>query len=147
MRRAVLAAFATGTVITSALGIGSATPAAMAESLPREEYASALARIEAAHELVLARCDRSTGAAAKEICRAQVDAGEAIRIADLEASYRRTRDAARNAQRAHIEARYLVERAQCLALGGAKRDQCQINAHAARGRALLEAAAPYESRS
>jgi hypothetical protein len=98
MRRAVLAALATGTVITSALGIGSATPVTVAE-LRRDEFASA-----------------------------------------------RTRDAARNAQRARIEARYLVERARCPALGGAERDQCLINAHAARGRALLEAAAPYENR-
>lgn len=105
MRRAVLAALATGTVITSALGIGSATPVATTQPLHQEQYASAPARIEAA------------------------------------------RDAVRSAQRARIEARYLVERAQCAALGGSKRDQCQINAHAARGRALLEAAAPYEKRS
>jgi hypothetical protein len=59
----------------------------------------------------------------------------------------RALDSARIAQRARIEARYTAERAACDALGGVKRDRCLIAAHAARGRALLEAAAPYEPRS
>ena len=52
---------------------------------------------------------------------------------------------AREAQRARIDARYQADRARCDTLGGFKRDKCLIQAHAARGRALLEAAAPYES--
>ena len=52
---------------------------------------------------------------------------------------------AREAQRARIEARYQAERARCDALTGFKRDKCLIQAHAARGRAMLEAAAPYET--
>ena len=59
----------------------------------------------------------------------------------------RTLDSARGAQRARIDARYTVERAACASLGGIRRDRCLIIAHAARGRALLEAAAPYETRS
>jgi hypothetical protein len=59
----------------------------------------------------------------------------------------RARDSARTAQRARIEERYLAERAACAPLGGLKRDRCLIAAHATRGRALLEAAAPYETRS
>ncbi|MEP7261551.1 MAG: hypothetical protein ABI669_10140 [Usitatibacter sp.] len=53
---------------------------------------------------------------------------------------------AREAQRASIEERYLGNRALCAPLGGLQRDQCLIDAHATRGRALLAAAAPYESR-
>lgn len=52
---------------------------------------------------------------------------------------------AREAQRARIDARYQSDRARCDALSGFKRDKCLIQAHAAKGRALLEAAAPYES--
>ncbi len=59
----------------------------------------------------------------------------------------RTLESARNAHRARIEARYTFERAACAGLGGIKRDRCLISAHANRGRALLEAAAPYETRS
>ena len=145
MRRAVLAVLATGTVITSALGIGAATQAP-GRTLDREQFLAAMAGIDAARDAALARCN-ALPPAAKEVCRARTGAAEALRVAQLEAMVRGTRDAARNAQRARVEARYLVERAQCATLGGAKRDQCQISAHAARGRALLEAAAPYETRS
>ena len=145
MRRTLFAALALGTIITSALGIDAATREA-ARPIDRDTYSAALAGIDAAHEPLLARCNQSP-AALKEVCRARAGAAETVRIADLEAGFRRTRDAARDAQRARIEARYFIERAQCAALGGLKRDQCQIAAHAARGRALLEAAAPYEIRS
>lgn len=53
---------------------------------------------------------------------------------------------AREAQRQGIEARYLADRSRCTALGGARRDDCLIEAHATRGRALLAAADPYEAR-
>ena len=56
-------------------------------------------------------------------------------------------DLARRAQRDAIEARYLADRTQCEALGGARRDRCLIDSHARKGRALLEAAAPYATRS
>ena len=62
--------------------------------------------------------------------------------------YERSRleQAARADQRAQIEARYADARLRCDALGGAPRDDCLIMAHAAKGRALLEAQAPYELR-
>jgi len=60
-----------------------------------------------------------------------------------EISRARIQAAAREAHRAAIEARYRDVRAQCDALGGARRDQCLIKAHAFRGRALLESHAPY----
>jgi hypothetical protein len=54
---------------------------------------------------------------------------------------------AREAQRSGIEARYQSDRSACEALGGAPRDRCFIDAHARKGRALLEAAAPYAARA
>jgi hypothetical protein len=54
---------------------------------------------------------------------------------------------ARDAQRSGIEARYQAERTSCEALGGAVRDRCFIDAHARKGRAMLEAAAPYAARA
>lgn len=56
-------------------------------------------------------------------------------------------DAARRAQREGIESRYQSDRSACEPLGGARRDDCFIQAHARKGRALLEAATPYASRS
>jgi len=59
--------------------------------------------------------------------------------------FQRTRiqAAAREALREQIDERYREARAQCEPLGGFKRDQCQIRAHAVRGRALLDSHAPY----
>ena len=51
--------------------------------------------------------------------------------------------AAREGQRETIDARYREARAQCDGLGGLRRDQCLIKAHALRGRALLDSHAPY----
>ena len=56
-------------------------------------------------------------------------------------------DAARRAQREAIEARYQSDRRQCDSLGGVRRDRCLIESHARKGRALLEAATPYATRS
>lgn len=52
---------------------------------------------------------------------------------------------AREAQRARIDARYQSDRARCDTLAGFRRDKCLIQAHANKGRTLLEAAAPYEA--
>jgi hypothetical protein len=70
-----------------------------------------------------------------------------IRVAELEADFYRTQDAGRAAQRARIDGRYQLARIRCNALGGFRRDKCLIQAHAAKGRALLESAAPYERAS
>ena len=58
----------------------------------------------------------------------------------------RTRESAREEQRGRIHARYTAERESCAQLRGYQREKCVVKAHANRGRALLEAAAPYETR-
>ncbi len=147
MKRTILVALTTGTVIASAaaLGIGVAS-GAKTRSISRAEYDAAIAGIEAARPEAVARCD-GLAASAGELCRAQAVAREMVRVADLESNLRRTQDSARNAQRARIEARYQVKRASCSALGGLNHDRCLIAAHSTRGRALLLAAAPYQARS
>jgi len=54
--------------------------------------------------------------------------------------------AARDGQRALIETRYETAKAHCAALRGYDHDRCLIEAHAARGRALLESQDPYAVR-
>ena len=100
MKRAILVALGTATLISSAaaLSVGSAVGPRTTE-MPRSEY------------------ERS-----------------------------RIEQSARAEQHAQIEARYTDARSRCDALGGARRDDCLIAAHAAKGRALLESQAPYESR-
>ena len=56
----------------------------------------------------------------------------------------RIEQAARAEQRERVETRYLAARARCEDVGGVKRDDCLISAHAVRGLALLEIQAPYE---
>lgn len=147
MKRAMLVALGTGAVIASvaAIGIDAATVFAP-HSITRLEYVNALAVIDSQREQALARCEERA-AADRDLCRAEAAGDEGIRVADIEANFRRTQDAARAAQRARIEARYNVERTRCASLGGARRDRCLISSHAARGGTLMELAAPYDTRS
>ena len=147
MNRAILVALGTGAIITSAaaIGIGAAREAPRG-AMSRSEYHAALAAIERSRPDRALACE-AMAAAARETCRAQAMAEEMVQVADLEERFRRTQDAARGAQRARIEARYQVARARCAAVRGFERDQCYIEAHAARGRALLESQDPYSARA
>ena len=147
MNRAILVALGTGAIITSAAAIGlGAAHEAPQGAMSRSEYHAALAAIERARPDRAGACDAMAGPA-RETCRAQAMAEELVQVADIEQRFRRTQDAARGAQRARIEARYQVARARCAAVGGFARDQCYIDAHAARGRALLESQDPYSARA
>lgn len=148
MQRAIFVALGTGALITcaTAISIGAAAVNEKPRTISRAEYDAALSGIGAARAHVYARCDRATGSE-KELCRAEIEADEMVRVADLERAFRGNEAAARNVQRTRIEARYQVDRARCASFGGLKRDRCLISAHATRGRALLEAAGPYEARS
>jgi len=146
MRRAILVALGTGVVITSAAAIGiTASLEPDPKTMTRAEYAAALQRLEAMRAQNQVRCG-SMDAADAGLCLAQLRADDRVKSADLEAAFRRTEHAARDAQRARIDARYEVDRAKCESVKGVRKDRCLIAAHATKGRALLEAAAPYELR-
>lgn len=146
MRRAIFVALSTGAVITSAaaIGIGAAGTDSQ-QTISRAQYESALTGVEAAGASLAARCDSLTGNE-REICLAEAAAHELVLAAEIEAKYRGTETSARALQRARIDARYQVDRARCGAQSGVKRDRCLIRAHATKGRAMLDAAAPYEVR-
>jgi uncharacterized membrane protein YhiD involved in acid resistance len=147
MKRAMWVALGTAAAISSAAAIGiGAASFLVPQSVSRAQFASAVAAIDAQREEVLSRCDARIPAE-REICRVEAGADELVRMAELEASFHRTQESARAAQRARVEARYYVERAKCATLGGAKRDRCLISAHATRGGRLMELAAPYDTRS
>jgi len=143
MRRAILVALGTGAVITSAAAIGvGAALGPSEETMTREQYDAGQQRLKWMRSSAQARCE-SLDVSEISLCLAQVRADDRIRTADLEAAFRRTESAARNAQRARIDARYEIERAGCEPLRGFRKDQCLVAAHATKGRMLLEAAAPY----
>lgn len=145
MKRATFVALGMGAVIGSAAAIGLTNSDAATPVLSKTQYEDALARIAALRGNALARCD-SARAAAREVCRTEASADAMIQVADVEERYRHDDRSARDAQRARIDARYQVARARCQALSGFQKDKCLISAHAARGRALLQAHAPYEMR-
>ena len=146
MKRAILVALGTGTIITSATAIGiGAALSHSAHSMDPLHYQAALRGVEAAREHAVRSCDPLDGAN-RELCQSQAASHHLVRAAELEADYRRDQAAARALQRARIDARYQVERARCFTQAGYRRDRCLIAAHADRGRAMLEAAAPYEAR-
>lgn len=146
MRRAIFVALGTGAFITSAaaisIGAGSTAPS---QSLTRQEYEASTAALESARGLALARCESLAGYD-RDVCRTETAAAASVRAAEIEEQYRRSQQSARALQRARIDARYQLDRTRCGAMGGFKRDKCLIQAHAARGRAMLDAAAPYEVR-
>ena len=146
MRRAIVVALGTGAFISSAAALSIGGTGVGSEELTRSQYEEAQGRLERGRNAALARCEaRAAAAAEKEVCRTEVLAGDQVRGAELEQSFRRTEQSARALQRARIDARYQLDRAQCGMLGGFKRDKCLVQAHAARGRAMLDAAAPYEA--
>ncbi|HUP30767.1 MAG TPA: hypothetical protein VM122_11375 [Usitatibacter sp.] len=147
MRRAMFVMLGTSAFLSSAaalgIGAGSAGPA---QGLSRGEYLAAMRDIDTARADVQARCDAMAGLQARDLCRVEAAASEMLRAAELEQAYRRSEGSSRALQRARIDARYQVDRARCGTLGGFKRDKCLVKAHAAKGRAMLDAAAPYEVR-
>jgi hypothetical protein len=114
-------------------------------AIDTDGYIAARAQVATDREEADALCEPLAGHS-REICRVESEGRAATRLAELEATYRGTHDAARVAQRARIEARYNLARARCAPLGGYARDQCLVAAHALKGRALLEAQVPYEAR-
>ena len=143
MKRTTFLALGTGAIIGSAAAIGIGNADALDTALSRTQYNDALARVAARRGNALARCE-AVEAVRRDICRAEANSEATIRLADLEERYRRDDMTAREAQRTRINARYEVERARCQPLKGLQKDKCLIHAHAARGRALLQAHAPYE---
>jgi len=145
MKRATLAALGAGAVIGSAAAIGWGDSPAATPALSISEYQDSLARIATWRGRALERCD-GVEAAQREVCRTEASADAMVRVADVEERYRHDDRSAREAQRTRIDAQYQVARARCQSLGGYRKDKCLISAHAARGRALLAAHAPYEMR-
>src|SRR5215470_1008884 len=78
----------------------------------RTEYAAAMAAIDASFAAQAAACDERAPSE-REPCRAQAAAASLVRGAEAESGFRGNAQAARAAQRARIEARYIIERARC----------------------------------
>ena len=145
MKRAIVVALGTGALITSAAALSLTDTPEVSGSMARAEYDRARVELQDGMTRVMAACGAFL-APVDEWCRTEAQAAGMVREAEIEQAYRRTPQSARALQRARIDAKYQLDRARCGALGGYRRDKCFVQAHAAKGRALLEAAAPYEAR-
>ena len=145
MTRAIVVALGTGAFITSAAALSIGGTPVPANEINRQAYEASLQGVQAAREASMARCD-TLAANDREYCRTEALATDMVRTAEVDDAFRRTEHSARALQRARIDARYQTDRARCAVLGGFQREKCLVKAHAARGRALLQAAAPYEAR-
>jgi hypothetical protein len=144
MKRAILVALGTGALITSAAAFTAGVTADAGPAISQEQHDANLRAIEARRASREAACE-AAAEPARELCRIEAAGEESVAMAEAEAAFRRTQQSARAAQRARIDARYQMERAKCGALGGLKRDRCLVKVHATRGRAMLDAAAGYET--
>ena len=81
-------------------------------------------------------CDALRGGE-RQVCHAESRAREEVLLAELEARYRGTFAAARDATMVRIRAKYDVDRSRCFAYAGFKRDNCVVAAHAEKARSLM----------
>jgi hypothetical protein len=146
MTRAIVVALGTGAFISSAAALGIAgTGNSAQEEFSRQAYEAALREVHALRAAQSNACE-AIAAGEREVCRARIGAAALVRTAEIDQAYRRTEQSARALQRARIEARYQTDRARCQAAGGYQREKCLVKAHASRGRSLMQASAPYETR-
>jgi hypothetical protein len=71
------------------------------------------------------------------ICRVENVASERVMLAELDARYKGTFRASREAVLVRIASRFDVERSRCIVLTGFQRDNCVVAAHAEKSRALM----------
>lgn len=119
----------------TAFGIGasvSSTPSMMT----RDDYEAMKVAVAIESNDVQRACDQERGAE-RQLCSAENRAREEILLADLEARYRGTFSANRDATLVRVRAKYDVDRSRCFAFAGFKRDNCVVAAHAERARALM----------
>ena len=76
--------------------------------------------------------------AARLECLAEVQSTANVQLAELEARYRGTVNAARKAQLVRIDAAYTMARAKCFGLAGFDRDSCIVAAHAQKAHARMQ---------
>ena len=126
---------ATALTAATTVGIGatvSTTPSLMS---PDDYFALKRAITTETADLQLA-CGSIRGPDS-HICRTENVASERVMLAELEARYKGTFRASREAVMARIASRFDVERSKCILVTGFQRDNCVIAAHAEKSRALM----------
>ena len=106
--------------------------------MSRADYSEAKKAIESETRVSLGRC-RDVDGLARDICKAEVRAGERIEKADLDARYHGTVAAAADARLARAKAQYDVAKAKCGNYSSEQKVDCLQSARAEKARALADA--------
>jgi len=120
----------------AAVGIGASVDAPRTLMSPGD-YAAGKRAIESQSRLALGQC-RGKPVSEKDVCRAEVRAGERIQKADLAARYHGTVSASVDARQARLKAAYDVARARCSSQLAEERVDCLRTARDQRNRAIAE---------
>ncbi len=104
---------------------------------PDDDYNEAARRAEAQRKVMTAKCNELSGKQ-NELCEAQAKADYRTALADAEAKYKRTPDAAAEARKIRADSQYDVAKKRCEAKEGDARDVCEREAKSAHEAALAE---------
>jgi hypothetical protein len=130
-------------VIAVALGLAFSA-GAMAEGISKADYQAGKDKIAAEYKSTKAACDSLSGNKS-DICVADAKGKEKVAIAELEASYKPSRETRYEARVAKAEADYAVANERCDDLAGNTKDVCVKEAKAAEVTAKADAKAQMKT--
>jgi len=115
-------------------------------TMTRAEYTSQKDAIEADYKSAKANCTSMAGNA-KSVCHVEAKSDEKSKLADLEATYKGTPSADKDAKVAKAKATYEVAKQKCDDLTGADKSTCKSTAKADEDRAIADAKAAAKTAS
>lgn len=130
-------------VIAIALGLAFSA-GSMAEGISKTDYQAGKDKIAAEYKSTKAACDSLSGNK-NDICVADAKGKEKVAIAELEASYKPSRETRYEARVAKAEADYAVANERCDDLAGNTKDVCVKEAKAAEVTAKADAKAQMKT--
>lgn len=130
-------------VIAVALGVAFST-GSMAEGISKTEYQAGEDKITAEYKSAKAACDSFSGNK-NDICIEEAKGTEKVRKAELEASYKPSRETRYDVSVAKAEAAYAVAKERCDDMSGNAKDVCVKEAKAAEITAKADAKAQMKT--
>jgi len=115
-------------------------------TMTRAEYSSEKDSIEANYKTAKASCDSLTGNA-KSVCKVEARSDEKSKVADLEARYKGTPAADKDARITKAKAEYDIAKQKCEDQPAAERSACKSSAKAEQDRAISDAKAAAKTAS
>jgi len=125
------------TALTAATTVGIGATVSTTPSLMTTADYAALKRAIVAETSDLQLACGSLRGPDSHVCRAENVASERVMLAELDARYKGTFRASREAALARIASRFDVQRSKCFLVTGFQRDNCIVAAHAEKSRALM----------